>query len=159
MAIDFPSQVTDTAPTFLVGGNDLTSQPAKAALTAAARALLAKVDPYDLAGSTLARFAGVINPQTGTTYALTLTDQGSVITVDNALDCSISLPANIPVGFSVMFCQLGAGQVVCVPESGATVVNREGFLRTALPYSVISLLVIANAGGTAATYLLMGDAA
>lgn len=39
--IDFPSQVTDTTPTFLVGGNANTEQPAKAATGATGLAVIA----------------------------------------------------------------------------------------------------------------------
>ena len=42
--IDFPSQVTDTTPTFLVGGNASTSQPSKAASASVGLAVLAAND-------------------------------------------------------------------------------------------------------------------
>lgn len=42
--VDFPTGVTDTAPDVLLGGNSGTSQPAKTAITAKGRALIASAD-------------------------------------------------------------------------------------------------------------------
>lgn len=155
--IDFPTQFTDTDPNVLLGAN--ATSPAKTPITPEGRALIAKTNPYDLEGLPLTRFGGAVNPQVGTSYLLSLEDEGSIITFENTAEITVSLPAALPVGYNVMFCQKGTGQVICAPVGLATVVNREGFLRTALQYSVISLLVIANPGDVAATYLLMGDAA
>lgn len=155
--IDFPTQFTDLDPDVLLGAN--ATSPAKTPISPQGRNFIAKANPYDLEGLPLTRFAGAVNPQTGTSYLVSLDDEGSIITLDNALPITVTLPATMPVGFNVMLCQLGVGQVTCAPIPPAAVVNREGFLHTALQYSVISLLVIANPGDVAATYLLMGDAA
>lgn len=155
--IDFPTQFTDTDPTFLLGAN--ATSPAKAAISPAARTMIARPDPFDLDGSTLTKYRGIVNPQTGTTYTLAQEDTGTIITFDNAAPIVVSLPVDLLVGFSVMIVQMGTGMVTCVPVGAATLVNRENFRSTALQYSAIALMILSNPGGVAAQYLLAGDAA
>lgn len=54
-----------------------------------------------------------LNTQTGTTYAIVLTDAGKMITMNNASANTATLPANasiaFPTGSEVSFMQLGAG--------------------------------------------------
>lgn len=115
------------------------------------------VTGIDFNESPISRFLGTVNPQTGTSYLLSVTNTGQMITLTNAAPITLNLPNNLPVGFNVMVVQGGGGQVTCTPAIGAAVVNSSGFSKTRSQYAVISLLVISNVGGAAAIYMLMGD--
>jgi len=56
----------------------------------------------------------LINAQTGTVYEAVLADQNGIITMDNALANTVTIPANasvaFPVGTQLFFMQLGVGQ-------------------------------------------------
>lgn len=79
-----------------------------------------------------------------------------VIQVNAAGATTITLPANLPVGFSCLVEQAGAGVVTFSPAVPATMVNRQSFDRTAGQYAVCTLYVRAAPGGVA-QYLLGGD--
>lgn len=68
-----------------------------------------------------------INTQTGTTYTLALTDNGTLTTLSNGSSIAVTIPANatvnFPVGAQVNMVQLGAGQVTVSGAVGVTVVS------------------------------------
>jgi len=73
---------------------------------------------------TAARFilsASGINTQTGTSYSLLSTDNGKVITLNNANPITLTCPAGLGAAFACTIIQLGAGQVAVVAGGGATV--------------------------------------
>lgn len=86
----------------------------------------------------------IINAQTGTTYTVTATDTGDdrMLTLTNAAAITLTLPAGLPVGSTVTFAQMGAGQVTAVAGAGATVQGKPS-LKTADQYSVAEAQVIA----------------
>lgn len=106
---------------------------------------------------TVADFAPLvpaINAQTGTAYTLLVSDNGKILTLNNAAAITLTVPAGLGAGFSVVFVQLGAGRVT-VTASGVTVVQRQSFAKTAGQYAVASLLayganVLALSGDVAA---------
>ena len=65
-----------------------------------------------------------INAQTGTTYTPVLGDQGKLVTLTNAASITVTLPQNsslaFPIGASIDFLILGAGQATFSAGSGAT---------------------------------------
>lgn len=65
-----------------------------------------------------------INAQTGTSYTLSDTDRGKLITLNNAAAISLTVPQDSAVTWAVgSWCelmQLGAGQITVVAGSGAT---------------------------------------
>lgn len=67
-----------------------------------------------------------INAQTGTSYTLAASDAGMLVTLDNANPVTVTVPANaseaLPVGFSVLLCQIGNGQVSVEEEDSNVVV-------------------------------------
>jgi hypothetical protein len=69
------------------------------------------------------------------------------------------LPNDLAVGFQCALTQLGAGQVTFSAESGGALRNRQSHTKVAGQYGTVSLFVIANSGGTAAEWLVVGDTA
>ena len=67
----------------------------------------------------------VINAQTGTTYTLTATDAGGLITCANASAITVTVPANatvaLAVGTQIAVMQTGAGQVTLAAAAGVTI--------------------------------------
>ena len=100
-----------------------------------------------------------INAQTGTAYTLVAADSGKVVTMNNAAASTLTLPNNLPVGFTVTIVQIGAGKVTVAAGSGATVNSRGSVLGFAGRYSAVTITVYANGTGTAATAFLSGDVA
>lgn len=68
--------------------------------------------------------ASSINTQTGTAYTLLPSDNGKVITINNAAATTVTVPTGLPIGFSCRIIQLGTG-VLTFTGSG-TIVNSFG---------------------------------
>lgn len=94
----------------------------------------------------------------GTTYTLTANDDGGVLETTSGSAVTIILENSLPVGFSCLVCQVGAGQVTFTPESGATLNNSFSYDKTRAQWSQVSLRVRANTG-SAAVYVASGDMA
>lgn len=88
--------------------------------------------------------ASSLNAQTGTTYTLLPSDNGKVITLNNAAAISLTVPTGLPIGFSCRIIQLGAG-LVTVSASGTTVNSFGGTLALGGQYAA------GDIQGTAAT--------
>lgn len=67
----------------------------------------------------------IINPQTGTTYTLALSDAGEAVTLTNASPVTVTVPLNsvaaFPVGTHITLLNLGAGTVSIAGAAGVTV--------------------------------------
>lgn len=100
-----------------------------------------------------------INAQTGTTYTLQASDAGKVVELTNAAAITLTLPNSLPAGFCCSIAQGGAGQVTFSAASGATLRNRQAHTKLAGQWSMASLVVRGNSGGSAAEYVLAGDTA
>jgi hypothetical protein len=91
-------------------------------------------------GNPIATAIKTVNPQTGTSYTLTLTDTGRYVTLNNASPVTLTVPPNssvaFPINATVDLLQLGAGQVTIAPGAGVA-------LRTAYP----GLNIAAQYGG------------
>jgi hypothetical protein len=92
-------------------------------------------------------------------YTLGAADSGTVLRFTSNSAITLTCPNNLPAGFHVGLMQLGNGQITPVAASGASIVQRNGFTKTAGLYAAASLIVQVNAGGSAASYLLAGDCA
>lgn len=110
-----------------------------------------------ITGGTITGVESIVNLQTNTSYSLQLSDSAKVINCTNSATFHLNLPANLPVGFQCLVYQGGIGQVWMNPDSGATLVNRSGFLRTAGLYAATALVVVSNTLGNNAVYLFTGD--
>ena len=99
-----------------------------------------------------------INAQTGTTYALALSDAEGMVTLDNASPITLTVPPNssvaFPVGTVVAVAQLGAGAVTVSPGSGVTITSLASATSLSGQGAKGKLVQIA-----ADTWLLSGDLA
>ena len=95
-----------------------------------------------------------LNAQTGTTYTLVLTDNGRLVTLNNAAAITLTVPLNSSVAFAtgavINIQQIGAGQVTVAGAAGVTVTGTGTKLRT--QYSAAALLKTATDSWT-----LIGD--
>jgi hypothetical protein len=85
-----------------------------------------------------------LNDQTGTTYTLLSTDNGKVITLNNASAITLTVASGLGAGFNCMIVQKGAGIVTLVGAGGVTVTNRIGFTKTAGTNAIVTLIAIAS---------------
>ena len=83
-----------------------------------------------------------LNAQTGTTYTLVLTDNGRLVTLNNASPITLTVPLNSSVAFAtgavINIQQIGAGQVTVAGAGGVTVTGTGTKLRT--QYSAAALV-------------------
>jgi hypothetical protein len=100
--------------------------------------------------STLTNFGAEVNTQSGTTYTLTATDNGKIISCTSNSAVTISVPA-LTSGFNCLIVQRGTGQVTLV-NGGGTVNNRYNFTKTAGQHAIMSLVSVA-----AGVFISSGD--
>lgn len=81
-----------------------------------------------------------LNAQTGTTYTAVLTDDGRLVTCDNAAAITFTIPPNSTVAFGIgtqiNIMQLGAGQVTITAGAGVTLRSQGSKLKTNGQFSV-----------------------
>ena len=94
------------------------------------------------ATSTISGFAANMNTQTGTSYTLQASDNGKIITLNNASAITLTVPA-LFTGFNCMIVQLGAGEVTLTP-SGTTISNRSSYTKTAGTNAIVSLIGLSD---------------
>jgi hypothetical protein len=102
------------------------------------------------ATSTISGFAANMNTQTGTSYTLQASDNGKIITLNNASAITLTVPA-LFTGFNCMIVQLGAGEVTLTP-SGTTISNRSSYTKTAGTNAIVSLI-----GLSGTSFISAGD--
>lgn len=95
-----------------------------------------------------------VNAQTGTTYTLVLTDNGRLVTLNNAGAIAVTVPTNasvaFPTGAIINLQRTGAGSVTISGDTGVTVTATASTLRS--QYSAASLIKIGTDSWT-----LVGD--
>ena len=88
-----------------------------------------------------------LNAQTGTTYTAVLTDDGKLVTCDNASAITFTIPTNATVAFGIgtqiNIMQLGAGQVT-IAGAGVTFRSEGSKLKTKGQYAVATCCKIAT---------------
>lgn len=134
--------VSKTSNAVLVGGGS-GNGPATSPMT------------VDATTGAAAGFATTFNNQVGTTYTVLTTDTGKTLTFTNASAITVTLPNNMPIGWTCECIQGGAGQVSFT--GGGTIQNRSTQTKIAGQYGAVRLVVVTNAGGTSAVYNLAGD--
>lgn len=92
-----------------------------------------------------------INAQTGTTYTLQASDNGKVLTFNNASAITLTVPSGLGAGFNCLVVQIGAGQVT-FSASSTTINNRSGYTKTAGQYATATIAAYA-----ANTFVTGGD--
>ena len=89
-----------------------------------------------------------LNAQTGTTYTLVLTDDGKLVTCDNASAITLTVPPNSSVAFGigsqVNILQLAAGQVTIAAGAGVTLRSEGNKLKLKDQYAVATCAKIAS---------------
>jgi hypothetical protein len=89
-----------------------------------------------------------INAQTGVTYTTVLTDDGKLVTCDNASAIALTIPPNSSVaygiGTQINIMQLGAGQVTITAGAGVTLRSAGSKLKTSAQYAVATCCKIAS---------------
>lgn len=89
-----------------------------------------------------------INAQTGTTYSVVLSDDGKLVTCDNAANIALTIVPNSSVAFGIgtqiNIMQLGAGTVTITAGSGVTLRSDGSKLKTNAQYAVATCLKIAS---------------
>ncbi len=95
--------------------------------------------------------------QVSASFTLNENYNGRVIQSTAGSDITITLPRDLKTGFSCMIEQAGAGQVIVAAGTGATLVNRSSFVKTAGQFAVCGLFVTENASGVLAAYNFYGD--
>jgi hypothetical protein len=87
-----------------------------------------------------------INAQTGTTYTTVLTDDGKLITADNASPIALTIPPASSVaygiGTQINIMQLGAGTVTITAGAGVTLQSAGSKLKTDAQYAVATCVKI-----------------
>lgn len=106
------------------------------------------------AGAFILTQAG-IKALTGTTYTFLNSDNGDVLTHNNASGCTFTIPTGLPVGFSTTIIRLNAnGRVGFTAASGVTLNSYLGFTAMAGQHASASLISYAtnvfNLGGALA---------
>ena len=91
--------------------------------------------------STLTNFGAEVNTQSGTTYTLTATDNGKIISCTSNSAITITVPA-LTSGFNCLIVQRGTGQIT-LSASGSTINNRYNFNKTAGQHAIMSLVSVA----------------
>lgn len=92
--------------------------------------------------STLTNFGAEVNTQSGTSYTLTASDNGKIITFTSSSAVTVTVPV-LSVGFNCMIVQRGTGQVSLL-ASGSTINNRYNFNKTAGQHTIMSLVSVAS---------------
>lgn len=89
-----------------------------------------------------------VNAQTGTTYTLVLTDQGGLVTLNNASAITLTVPPNSSVAFAtgtmIGLAQVGAGQVTVAAGAGVTIRSVSSQLKIASQYGGAQLYKLAT---------------
>lgn len=94
-----------------------------------------------------------INAQSGTSYTLVASDNGKIITCDNASAITVTVPSGLGASFNCVVIQKGAGQITFSPSS-TTINNSQSHTKTVGQHAVVSLFA-----DVADNFYLSGDTA
>lgn len=161
----FSIQQANTSQSGFLSSTDWNTFNNKASLTAFSASLPIQYNnstgaftlSSDFNGNTITNFTTSLNQQTGVTYTLQTSDRGKIVELSNASAITVTLPNSLPQGFSCLVVQSGAGQVTLTAASGATLLNRQSFTKTAGQNAGLTLYVRSNTSGTNAVYVSIGD--
>jgi hypothetical protein len=103
----------------------------------------ARVATRDYA-DTKATLNATLNNQTNTTYTLDASDNGRVVTLNNASAITLTVPTGLSAGFNCMIIQKGAGVVTIAPANTVTVTNRSGGTKTGGQNAIVTIISISS---------------
>lgn len=99
--------------------------------------------------------SSAINTQTGTSYSITGSDNGEILTFSNAAATTLTVPSGLPVGFNCTVIQLGAGQVGFTAAAGVTLNSYGNLIKIAGQHGAATVISystnIYNIAGTLST--------
>lgn len=97
----------------------------------------------------------------GTTYTFANGDCGREKTFTSGTAVTATIPATLPLDCNIAVLQAGAGTVSVngTAVTAATLHSNGGLTHTAAQWSVLSINVYSNVGGSAAIAVISGDAA
>lgn len=108
-------------------------------------------------------------PQAGTSCTLSNTaagcstqpigDSGTLVDFTSASAVTVTLPNNLPVGFTFTAEQDGAGTVTFSCASAGCLHSPGGFVQSSGQYAIFGVRVHSNVGGSAAQYTFFGQGA
>ena len=102
-------------------------------------------------GGSISGFDAALNDQTSTSYTLQSSDNGKVVTLNNASAITLTIPSSLGDGFNCLIVQKGDGQI-SLTASGTTLINRQSHSKTAGKYAVLSIVNIGSE-----TIIVAGD--
>lgn len=109
-------------------------------------AILSNITTSSISGNgtttTLTNFGAEVNNQSGTSYTLTASDNGKIISCTSNSAVTITVPA-LTIGFNCLIVQRGTGQVT-LSTSGSTINNRYNFNKTAGQHAIMSIVSVAS---------------
>jgi len=110
-------------------------------------------------GSVTLNSSVATNAQTGTTYTLALSDNGKLVTLNNASPIAVTIPLNssvaLPVGAVIFMAEYGAGAVTISGAVGVTVVSNGA--TSASPVTRTTYSSVGCIQTSADNWLVVGD--
>jgi len=101
-------------------------------------------DAGQIAYGDLSGTPGTVKVETGTTYAVIASDNGKVITLDNASAIAVSVAISLPVGFNCVLIQKGAGQVTLTAPPAESILSIGSLLSLNGQGARVELITIAS---------------
>lgn len=93
----------------------------------------------------------------GTTDTISIDDSNSLVRFTSSSPVTVTLPNDLPQGFSCAFAQMGSGQLTFAPASGATLVNIADHTKSQGLYAICTVVVDTNTDDASAAYVLAGS--
>jgi len=91
--------------------------------------------------------AGTVNVQTGTTYTLQTTDDGNIVSFENAASTTVTVPLGLGANFRCILVQTAAAgrdaRIILAPDSGVTIQGINNAYRTRGPGSKMYIMAYA----------------
>lgn len=107
---------------------------------------------YNFDGNSIEGFSAAIVNSTSTTYTLSSSDAGKLISIEHASTITVTVPTGLDVGFNCSFLQKGAGSLDFSASNGVTLNNRQSYTKTAGQYAMATLIAY-----EANKFVLTGD--
>ena len=127
--------VANTGKTITLGGNLTTSGAFATTLTTTAATSIT----LPTSGTIATMAANVVEVTGITSYTLVPSDNGKVITLNNPLAITLTVPSGLSAGFNCLVVQLGAG-VITFTVSSTTIYNRGTKTKTAGQYAIATIV-------------------
>jgi hypothetical protein len=104
--------------------------------------------------------SGLLDPvAVSASFTIGPVNHEQVIQNISASDITLTLPNDMPPGFAFIVDQADTGLIIFAAATGASIVNRQDFDRTAGQDAMMSVYVRSNVDGRSAVYVLSGDGA